>query len=134
VRSILSALAVSFVFAASAGQAATACSLSGSSFQFDNFPIVRDQMTNALRDQLAEIGAKARAENCSLTVTAVAPRQANKEAFNVRFRQSYVARQALAWRSGTSARRTAAMETIARFDVKAQLGRYSAGSIYINVD
>ena len=133
-RSILIALAVSLVFAASSLQAATACSLSGSVFQFDNFPTVRAQLTSAVRDQLAEIGAKARAENCSLSVTAVAPKRADKEAFNVRFRQSYVAREALAWRWGTGARRIAAMETIARFDVKAQFGRYTAGTIYVNVD
>lgn len=110
-----------------------ACSLSGSVYQFDNFPTSIGQLTNPMKDQLAEIGAIARAENCTLTVTAVAPKQASKEEFNVRFRQSYVAREALAWRSGSGASRTAAMETIARYDVKAQLGRYLAGSIYINV-
>lgn len=134
-RLFFSALAVSLVFAASAGQAAMACSLSGSSFQFDSFPTALDQLTRAAKDQLGEIGAKARAENCSLTVTAVAPKQANKQDFDVRFRQSYAAREALAWRSGsTGASRTAAMETIARYDVKAQSGRYVTGTIYINVE
>lgn len=117
----------------SAGQAFAACSLSGSSFQFANFPVQRDELTAEERDQLAQIGAQARAEECTITVTAVAPQNADKEAFNVRFKQSYVAREALVWQMGTGQTRVRAMEAIARFDVKAQMGRYKAGTVYINI-
>jgi hypothetical protein len=119
---------------ASAGPAFAACSMSGSSFQFANFPTERDNLTAKERQELAQIGAQARAEGCSITVTAVAPQNADKNAFDMRFKQSYVAREALVWQVGSGQTRVKAMETIARYDVKAQLGRYVAGTVYINLE
>jgi hypothetical protein len=133
-HSVLGATIVVFGMLISAGQAIAACSLSGSSFEFTNFPAEREYLTAQERDQLAYIGAQAKAENCSITVTAVAPQNADKEAFNIRFKQSYVAREALVWRVGSGRDRVQAMEEIARYDVKAQAGRYVTGTVYINLE
>lgn len=132
-RSALVAIVVTTLMLGSAGEGFAACSLGGSVFAFASFPIARSHLTVKERDQLASIGAQARAERCNITVTAVAPQNAGKEDFHVRFKQSYVAREALAWKVGPSRARIQAMENIARFDVKAHQGQYEAGTVYVNL-
>ena len=67
-------------------------------------------------------------------MTAVARINADKDAFLARFRQSYVAREALAWSLKAGQARNRAMETIARYDVNAWPRCYVTGTVYINIE